>query len=254
MSASSNRLHLLYHEIRASPSDYSYVVARSEFEKHADAIVRARSGGPAKLWPEITFDDGHISNYEMALPALATRGLRAHFFITVGWTGTRPGYMGWTELRALSVAGQTIGAHGWSHTLLTHCDDNALQTELLTARLTLEDNLGIPVTTMSLPGGRFNERVLKACRTAGYLQVYTSIPRAESTAPSPLVGRLNVRGDADAQWIEKVLDSSSGRLAKLQRQDRWKTALKQRMGDRLYAKVWALLNRQEATSEEVRGQ
>lgn len=248
MSPSSNRLHLLYHELRNSPSDYSYVVERDEFERHADFFVQARRHGAPLFWPEITFDDGHISNYELALPALASRGLQATFFITGGWTGTRSGYMGWEELRALHAGGQRIGSHGWTHTLLTHCTDQALKTELGSARLHLEDKLGTAITAMSLPGGRFDRRVLAACREAGYTQVYSSIPRLEQ-ATQELVGRLNVRNGQSVEWFAQLLDPSSGLLAKLERQDRWKAALKKMMGDRTYAKLWAVLNRQETNSE-----
>ena len=112
------------------------------------------------MWPEVTFDDGHISNFEFALPILQSRAIRAWFFITVGWTGRRPGYMGWNELRKLHQAGHVIGAHGWTHTLLTHCSARRLHSELVDARLTLEDKLGASVTSMSLPGGRYNRHVL----------------------------------------------------------------------------------------------
>ena len=92
--------------------------------------------------PEVTFDDGHISNFEYALPILQSQNLKAQFFITVGWSGRRPGYMGWTELRQMHEAGQSIGAHGWTHSLLTHCNEKDLNFELGNARLTLEDKLG----------------------------------------------------------------------------------------------------------------
>ncbi len=151
MAASSNRLFFLYHELRAEPSHYSYVIQQTVFEQHADLFLHARMLGGATLFPEITFDDGHVSNYEIALPALAARNLTATFFLTVGWMGSRSGYMDWNQIKALHNTGQRIGAHGWSHTLLTHCDDNALITELSTARLTLEDKLGSAITTMSLP-------------------------------------------------------------------------------------------------------
>jgi hypothetical protein len=249
LTASSNRLYFLYHELRNVPSNYSYAIERDEFEKHIDLFLQARSRGDLMFWPEITFDDGHISNYEIALPVLASHGLFAAFFVTVGWTGKRPGYMGWEQVRALHAAGQRIGAHGWTHTLLTHCDDNALRVELGGARLTLEDKLGTAITTMSLPGGRFNRRVLEACKEAGYTQVYTSIPRSEKTISPFLVGRLYMRSSSGMESIARLLDPTSGMLAKLERQERWKTALKKTMGDRLYRKLWAALNRQEKSED-----
>jgi hypothetical protein len=243
------RLYLLYHELRPSGSDYSYVVSTAEFEKHLDLFVQLREQGNSGLRPEITFDDGHISNLEYALPALQKRALKARFFITVGWTGKKPGYMGWQELRSLHQAGQVIGAHGWSHTLLTHCNEKDLLTELGTARLTLEDKLGAAITTMSLPGGRCNRRVLAACQQAGYTQIYTSIPKAEPEPPGQTIGRLNIRGDMTLEWITHLLQPGSRVLAGLERQYQMKATLKAVLGDHLYEKLWALVNRKEQDSE-----
>ena len=252
MAASSNRLFFLYHELRAAPSDYSYVIQSDQFEQHLDLFLHARTLGATTLYPEITFDDGHVSNFDIALPALAARNLTATFFLTVGWMGTRSGYMNWNQVRALHASGQRIGAHGWSHTLLTHCDRNALTTELNTARLTLEDKLGAPITIMSLPGGRFDDRVLAACQAAGYQHVFTSIPQADPAALPFLLGRVNLRNTTTIENLTQLLDARSKALDRLVREDRWKSALKQTLGDRLYAKLWALLNRQEPDTDPAR--
>jgi hypothetical protein len=241
-----DRLYLLYHELRPSRSSYSYVVETGEFEKHVDLFIKLRNTDGAGLWPEVTFDDGHISNFEFALPVLQSRAIKARFFITVGWTGRRPGYMGWQELRELHQAGQLIGAHGWSHALLTHCNASDLHRELADARLTLEDKLGSSITTMSLPGGRYNRRILTACQEAGYTQIFTSIPRAEPDPTGPTIGRLNIRGDMSLEWITKLLQPGSNLLSGLERQYQMKAAAKSLLGDRLYEKVWALLNRKES--------
>jgi peptidoglycan/xylan/chitin deacetylase (PgdA/CDA1 family) len=241
------RLYLLYHELRPGGSEYSYVIDTGLFARHLDLFVKLHAAGSdgLGLWPAVTFDDGHISNYELAAPALQAHGLRAHFFITVGWTGTKAGYMGWDELRALHGAGHTIGAHGWSHKLLTHCDDTQLQKELGGARRELEDRLGAAVTTMSLPGGRYDRRVLAACAAAGYEHVYTSEPRTELLPLGATVGRLNIRGDAQVEWMARLLDPASGVLQGLQRKDRMKAAARRLLGDTLYARLWAMANRHE---------
>jgi hypothetical protein len=239
------RLFLLYHELRNSKSRYSYVTRAELFEQHLRLYARARGPAISGLWPEITFDDGHVSNYEIAAPILQSRGVTAQFFITVGWTGIKPGYMGWNELRSLQQAGHAIGTHGWTHTLLTHCDDRELQTELTHSRQTLEDKLGTPITTMSLPGGRYNARVLAACEEAGYTHIYTSIPKAETLPLGPTVGRLNIRGDMQPEWIAKLLEPGSGVLPSLERRQRMKDAAKSLLGDQLYERLWAMVNRKE---------
>ena len=241
-------LHLLYHELRPEKSNYSYVLDCEHFEKQVNLFAQFQEAQDPGLWPELTFDDGHISNYEYALPILQTRGIHARFFITAGWTGRRIGYMGWDELRSLHQAGHPIGAHGWTHTLLTHCTKKELQLELNGARQTLEDALGTPITTMSLPGGRFNRQVMDACREAGYTEVYTSIPQVEPMPTGPVVGRLNIRGDRSLSWIASLFTPGNKVLANLQRQERIKAAAKTALGDRVYAKIWAILNGQETES------
>jgi len=243
------RLYLLYHELRPIRSSYSYALETAEFEKQLDLFIKLRTDPRQSLWPEITFDDGHISNFEYALPALQSRSLKASFFITVGWTGQRPGYMGWNELRQLHNAGQSIGAHGWTHTLLTHCDSKSLHHELNDARLTLEDNLGTSITTMSLPGGRYNRHILTACEEAGYTQVFTSVPKSEPDPTASTPGRLNIRGNMSLEWIAELFQPDSKVLAGLERQYRKKEIAKSLLGDRLYAKLWAVLNRKESDSD-----
>jgi len=245
MQAPLQGLYLLYHELRPLGSSYSYVVATQEFERQLDLFSRLRESEGSVLRPEITFDDGHISNFEFAPPALESRAIKAHFFITVGWTGTRPGYMNWEQLRELQRAGHIIGAHGWTHTLLTHCNEKELRHELTDARLTLEDKLGTPITTMSLPGGRYNRHVLAACQEAGYQQIFTSIPKAEPEPTGLTVGRLNVRGDMSLEWVANLFQPGSNVLANLERQYQRKQTVKSLLGDTLYEKLWAILNRKE---------
>ncbi len=247
----SPRLYLLYHELQPSVSRYPYITQTGVFERHMELIVRLRQARGPSLWPEATFDDGHISNYEIAAPVLQSRGLTAHFFITVGWTGNKTGYMNWAELRSLQDSGNPVGAHGWTHALLTHCGDRELQTELNKSRLTLEDKLGTSITTMSLPGGRYNSRVLAACLKAGYSQVYTSVPKAEPIPLGTTVGRVNVLGNMQPEWIAELFEPQSRLLSRLGRQYRMKQTAKALLGDQVYGRLWALVNRRKP--EEVDG-
>ena len=240
------RLFLLYHELRPTPSTYSYVTSTSSFKEHAALFSATES--PAALLPEITFDDGHLSNLTEALPILLSQQISAHFFITAGWTGKKPGFLDPSQLRELHAAGQHIGAHGLTHKLLTHCSPAELDQELRVARLTLEDHLGAAVTSLSLPGGRFNPAVLEACWSAGYTRVFTSIPRPEPSPLGPCVGRLNIHGGATTTWLAQLLDPTSGVLRRIERVDRAKSVAKRLLGDPLYRRLWSLVNREETES------
>ena len=238
-------LYLLYHQLRLGQNDYSYVISPEEFERHCKLFARLQQGRGDTLRPELTFDDGHRSDYEFALPILQRTGLQARFFITAGWTGERTGFMAWSELRELAAGGQQIGAHGMTHKLLTHCSAKELDEELRGARLRLEDGLGQSVSTMSLPGGRSSAAVLQACWDAGYSEVFTSVPRAEPAvraARSP-IGRLNVRSSNTTAWLEQVLRPEMRLLSKLERQHQIKSVGRRILGDKLYAVIWSALNR-----------
>jgi peptidoglycan/xylan/chitin deacetylase (PgdA/CDA1 family) len=242
-------LYLLYHELSPEPRNYSYVLNSGVFAAQLDLFNGLRNG--IGMRPLLTFDDGHRSNYEIAFPLLCARGMQAHFFITASWTGVRSAYMGWNELRILHGAGQKIGAHGWSHALLTHCNPAELHTELYASRSLLQDKLGTEVTTMSLPGGRFNRRVLAACQEAGYTQVYSSIPRAEASLRGATVGRLNIRRDMELAWISKLFEPGSGILSRLSFESKLKSVAKALLGDGMYAGLWARLNRKGPETDGI---
>lgn len=244
-----SKLYLLYHELSPNPGAYSYACTTAAFANHLDLFVRMRETERNHLWPELTFDDGHISNFEQALPILQSKGLTAQFFITAGWTDKIPGYMGWSELRALHEAGHAIGAHGWSHTLLTHCAAKELDKELRGARLLLEDKLGISITSMSLPGGRYNNQVIAACMDAGYSKIFTSVPKSEADPIGMLVGRLNIHANRSLEWFSRILQPDSRELGGLERRYRMKSTVMNILGDRLYYRLWALANRRGKNNE-----
>ncbi len=252
------RLFVLYHELRAEGSAYRYAMATGEFRRQMELVARLQAGDGV-LRPEVTFDDGHASSETEALPALRECGVRAWFFLTAGWMGRRVGYLGWDGVRALRAAGHEVGAHGMTHALLTHCDGGKLEVELRGARERLEDGLGERVRTMSLPGGRYDGRVLRACREAGYEAVFTSEPGVAVWGEAVgggtrRVGRLNLRGDATAEWMERVLDPGTGVLRRLEWMDRAKGTAKRVMGDGLYRRVWAVVNRADGTEAGAGGE
>ena len=77
----------------------------------------------------ITFDDGDVSNIEVALPMLLERGMVAEFFITSDFID-QPGMLSSKDVRSLADAGMGIGAHGKSHRFLEDLDQEDLEVEL----------------------------------------------------------------------------------------------------------------------------
>jgi len=196
----------------------------------------------------ITFDDGHLSNYDLALPLLEKYGARSIFFITTDWMGTK-GRMSGQHLRELLGQGHLVESHSCSHPFLPDCTDERLRNELECSRRRLEDVLGSPVTAVSLPYGRWDRRVLRACLKAGYSQVYTSDPwlSAATREGVMVTGRLTLRNSVDATQLRRLLTAKGLAKARLQAPFRMKQALKLCIGDRMYHRVWhAFANRKDA--------
>jgi hypothetical protein len=94
-----------------------------------------------------------------------------------------------------------------------------------------------------------NRRVLDACRRAGYQQIFTSVPRAEISDNVTLVGRVNVYSDTTTEWLQNLLSPGSNVIQRMERHYRFKQAVQSALGDRLYGKLWAILNRADPGAE-----
>lgn len=193
---------LMYHGLESpalpsemtDPGDLLYVLPVDTFERQIDWLARngwtiAAPGSPTgSRTAVLTFDDGHITNHQLALPCLVQRGLRAAFFITTDWIDSDY-YMSRDMLAELAEAGMTVGSHGASHAFLTDLSDAEAAAELEGSRDRLSDILSAPVTTISAPGGRVDERIARLIRDAGYTDLYTS-----DNAPTLHISGLRVHG------------------------------------------------------------
>ncbi len=237
---------LAYHEVFPEPSQYLYAVTIAQLDEHLRLISTLSAGANPKIPPvEVTFDDGHISNYRNALSALEKNSRRATFFVTAGWTGVRQGFMDWSHLRELVCLGHAVQSHGWSHVPLTGCTPSAAEEELRRSRQVLEDHLGVAVDALSLPHGRWNARVLDLCAQAGYRRVFTSNPwmRPEVRNGIEVRGRLTLWKTTDERRLARLLTLSPGARAARRAQVRAKEMLQRLLGDPLYHRLWCLLAR-----------
>lgn len=234
---------LAYHEITEHDSVYLYGVSASQFNEHLRRLATVGRSGSSTA--RITFDDGHISQYERAFPVLQDLSMRATFFVTAGWIDKRPEYMSWKQLGALSRAGHEVQSHGWSHAHLTLCSDDELREELRRSKGTLEDRLGIEVTAISAPGGRWNQRVLRACEEAGYKQLFVSDPwiAKKRVGQIDVLGRWMVTRTMDENEIASLLDGRRTSAALLRARNLLKLAARMIIGDRAYQALWRLVAR-----------
>ncbi len=157
-----------------------------------------------------TFDDSNQSDFTLAMPELQRRGRSAQIFVLAAKVDL-PGYLKRAEIATLSESGFNIGSHGLHHRDWTMLDEQELREETATSRSILEDIVGTPVTTAGIPFGRYNRRVLRALRSAGYGAIYSSdgAPRWSSGSPVP---RMTIRQDTPLSALRGVLVKNASPL------------------------------------------
>lgn len=185
-----------------------YWLSSDQFEHVLDQVAVA----PDPAAYTITFDDGNLSDHDIALPALVARGLQARFFVLTGRIG-QPGSLDIGHIQALIEAGMVIGSHGIDHVAWPTLDDAALERELCTSRARLEDICGHPVTEAGIPFGRYDARVLKALHAAGYTAAWSS-DGGTLHHKAYLRPRTSLRGDMSGGVMQSIL---SGRMPPLRR-------------------------------------
>jgi peptidoglycan/xylan/chitin deacetylase (PgdA/CDA1 family) len=156
----------------------------------------------------VTFDDGHIGNYDL-LPVLQAKKIPVTIFLCAGIVGTRrhfwfqhkpPNHRSFSlrrmphqeRLRILAKAGFTheteyetphvltrnqiqemkpwvdFQSHTLFHPCLPRCSAAEARDEILRSREVLRREYGLEVNTISYPHGDYSERDIELCRQAGY--------------------------------------------------------------------------------------
>lgn len=152
---------------------------------------------------QITIDDGNASDVTVALPALLEAGLTASFFIPSDRIGEE-GYVSEGNIRALYAAGMQIGSHGCAHITWTEVPDEAIEEDVTRSIARLSAITGEKVTTVAIPYGECDLRVLRVLRELRVSRVYTSFPGASGDG-AWLVRRTCITADMADAAIDDLL-------------------------------------------------
>ena len=113
-------------------------------------------------------------------------------------------FMDWDELREMSASGIDIGAHTYSHPILTRLSDGAADTEIRRSRDELEAGLGRPVHHFAYPNGggvvNHDTRIANLVRSAGFRSASTSVDGVLRLGADPF--RLRRLGIAQRQSLD----------------------------------------------------
>lgn len=176
---------LMYHVVTKSPADAAYpglYVARAELAGEVSWLAThgyravtlkqvfdawAGDGAlPAK--PVVfSFDDGYRSQFVNAFPVLRARNWPGVVNLELAHV-TADGGLTPPMIRALIAAAWEIDAHTLTHPDLRNLGDAALWHEVAGSRDEIRRRFRVPAEFFCYPAGRYDARVVRAVRAAGY--------------------------------------------------------------------------------------
>ncbi len=182
---------LMYHALedaqhpsgQDSLSERVYVLTREQFaeqmaylQQNGFTPLLARQLQQADLPQKpvvISFDDGHVSNFHLALPILLKLQFVATFFITTGFI-KQAHYLNPEQIRFLAKSGMEIGSHSVSHPFFDDLTAQQVRYELAHSKQELAKISGQNIVNFSAPGGRLHLQTCQLAQQQGYQGVFGS--------------------------------------------------------------------------------
>lgn len=124
----------------------------------------------------LTFDDGYLDTFELAIPTLLEFDMRAVIFAlgdrslkTANWEhGDRAPLMNNEQLVTARSFGFEIGSHSMDHDVLTELSEFELRDNIMQSKRSIESVLGERIHSFAYPYGFTNERVNRITYESGY--------------------------------------------------------------------------------------
>ena len=247
---------LMYHALSEAPTGEYYTLARSDFARQMSIIaelglrgtsladLRRRAGGE-KSAVVLSFDDGHVSNLQIALPILEEHSFSATFFVTTGRIGSSGDWMSWDDARQLVAAGMDVQAHGHTHAFLNDLAGHLQREELNEPKRLIEEELGTRCTGFSFPGGRYDSDSLALADRLGYELLCTSEPGLNSAKENhrgpQMVKRFVVHQGLEERSFRRIVGRDTLHTSRASLTYNLKRAAKRLLGNRLYHKAWSIV-------------
>lgn len=187
---------LLYHHISTEfdATNAISIISPRDFNLHMTAIkaqytpislreyvdfVNCKDG--SKMLPTdpiiVTFDDGYLSNYEVAYPILKKLNIPATIFIVTDTVGEKSGdgkvnytHFTWEQAKEMQDSGLIdIESHTNDHVRLGELDTDTVNYELRKSKYLIEKHLGKTCDMIAYPYGSYSDAAIKASKEAGFV-------------------------------------------------------------------------------------
>ncbi len=119
----------------------------------------------------VSVDDGHPLDLKVA-EMLAEKGIKATFYIPIKNREGRPTLKS-SQIKRLSKEFD-IGAHTYNHLDLTTVSEVVAKQEIVNGKKALQEIIGKEVSSFCPPRGKFNLRIIKIVKEAGFKNLRSS--------------------------------------------------------------------------------
>jgi peptidoglycan/xylan/chitin deacetylase (PgdA/CDA1 family) len=186
--------------------------------------------------PILTFDDGHISNYDAALKLVENNLGCGDFFVNPNLVGKKD-FMSWSQLRELSFMGMSIQSHSFDHIYLSDCTEKEQRYQLISSKLKIEDEIGKDVSILAPPGGRYNKITIEISKEIGYQAIAISKPGVWKDKDQFLIPRIPVMVNDSVIKLAECSESNSKYIKKLKRKYYLTGIVKKALGNKAYEQL-----------------
>jgi peptidoglycan/xylan/chitin deacetylase (PgdA/CDA1 family) len=149
----------------------------------------------------VSFDDGYSGQYKDAMPVL--RSLHWPGVLNLKLGNLRDLKTG--RVREMIANGWEVDSHTINHPELPQISDANLRYELVASRARLKNEFGLTANFFCYPAGRYDQRVIAAVKSAGYLAATTTDEGFARPQDTYVLGRVRVNGsDTPSALLSKL--------------------------------------------------
>ena len=190
----------------------------------------------------LTFDDGHISNYELAFPILKKFNFVATFFIVPKYIGSK-NYITREQILEMTKQGMRFESHSLTHTHILSLSKGEIDREVHQSKEEIQSLLNSEVNHFSVPYGFYNRYLVRCVEKAGYKSLVTENfgYYVANKNPFPILPRFTVKSRMDTGKFKEIAERRKGQLLTYYSKALCLQNVKRVLGYRMYIRLKSLI-------------